>query len=73
MPSREQTEAESYARAYDKLVGKTVKAIVVTKDYDFVGLDFGNKLVAWIQCDPEGNGHGFLAIEVMNKKPVLPI
>ena len=69
MANREQIEAEAYAREYEQLVGKTVKSIVVTKDYDFVGLDFGNKLIAWIQCDPEGNGHGFLAIENMNKKP----
>jgi len=61
------SEAEAYAKAYQALVGKTVKRVVKTFEDDCVGLDFGDGLIAWVQSDPEGNGMGFLAIEQEGK------
>ena len=52
------SEAEAYAKAYQPLVGKTVKRVVVREDREWVGLDFGDGLIAWVQSDPEGNGMG---------------
>jgi len=60
------SEAEAFAREYRQLIGMTVADVVMTPASDFVGLVFtckGKRKIAWVQCDPEGNGHGFLAIE----------
>lgn len=54
-----------------KLIGCEVTHVVNTPDEDdehFYGLRFFNKktkkvYIAWIQCDPEGNGPGFLNID----------
>jgi hypothetical protein len=36
-------------------------------DQAVYGLRFSGGLIAWIQCDPEGNGPGFLSIEKEGK------
>ena len=59
------TEAEYNAKECDKLVGKKVTGICLDADKEFMGLVFGD-IIAWVQCDSEGNGGGFIAIE---KKP----
>lgn len=54
-----------------KLVGCEVTHLVETpegEDEHFYGLRFFNPktkkvYIAWIQCDPEGNGPGFLNID----------
>jgi len=47
-----------------QLKGKTVKAINVDDQDDRVyGLEFEDGTTAWILCDPEGNGPGFLDIQ----------
>jgi len=50
---------------YKQLIGKTIKGIAVSQNLDFqdIGLEFMDGTVAWVQCDPEGNGPGFLAID----------
>jgi hypothetical protein len=50
-----------------RLVGKTVVGLVRDGGSSYTdecwGLRFSDGTVAWIQCDPEGNGPGFLAID----------
>lgn len=60
---------------YKKLVGMKVMGIVVDPGEDgFIPMVFGIQLsgttkgkkkniIAWILCDPEGNGPGFLSVE----------
>lgn len=59
---------------YQKLKGKTVKAVVTDghkgRDECF-GLQFTDDTIAWIMCDPEGNGPGFLDIQPV-QKPLQP-
>jgi len=61
-------------RAAAPLRGATVEAI--TDDGGFVGLVFrcadGQQRVAWVQRDPEGNGPGWLEIEVTKLPPSPP-
>ena len=49
------------------LVGKTVKELAVDPEgvdgEPVFGLAFTDGTVAWIMCDPEGNGPGFLDLE----------
>ena len=54
----------AYFKHYSKLIGKQIKR-VVHDDADQVafGLEFTDGTIAWIMCDPEGNGPGFLDIE----------
>ena len=51
---------------YGKVVGKTVAKVVMdAADHgvgEIYGLMFTDGTVAWILCDPEGNGPGFLEI-----------
>jgi len=50
-----------------QLLGARILGIVISGDaddeYSCYGLRLNSGKVAWIQCDPEGNGPGFLAIE----------
>ena len=57
---------------YKILVGKTVRAVCVSKPdlsdefgsrENEYGLLFTDGTAAWIMCDPEGNGPGFLDIQ----------
>jgi hypothetical protein len=52
-------------RYYSALVGKTVKAVVESRSSGQVcfGLEFTDGTIAWIDCDAEGNGPGFLKIQ----------
>jgi hypothetical protein len=56
---------DTYAAHYAQLVGKTVKAVVRDgKGWDATyGLEMASGEIAWILCDPEGNGPGFLEIQ----------
>lgn len=59
---------DPFVKEYKQLTGKTVKRVVTSDmsggDSDAVyGLEFTDGTVAWILCDPEGNGPGFLSIE----------
>lgn len=49
------------------LVGATIHAIIKTSDSEAFGLKVqlanGDFRSVWIECDPEGNGPGHLAIE----------
>ena len=57
-----------------QLVGRKIVDVVYSGDegpdneFEFVGLVFDDDAVAWILCDPEGNGPGHLDIE--RSKPV---
>lgn len=57
----------AYEKEYSKLIGKRVKGLVKSPPEmgmkECYGLEFTDGTVAWIMCDPEGNGPGFLAIE----------
>ena len=57
------TDADYNAKECEQFVGKKVTSVVVDEDHEFMGLQFDNGKIAWVQCDPEGNGPGFLAIE----------
>jgi len=51
-----------------KLVGRTVVDIVGVQESDneddkVMGLMLDNGSVAWVLCDPEGNGPGFLEVQ----------
>jgi hypothetical protein len=50
---------------YRTLIGKTVSAIVMNQclGQTTYGLEFTDGTIAWIDCDPEGNGPGFLDIQ----------
>lgn len=54
----------AFMAEYSQLKGKTIKRIVVdNSDHENVyGLLFTDGTIAWILCDPEGNGPGFLEI-----------
>ncbi len=58
-------------RHYRRLLGKTVKRIVYNRSMGQTtyGLEFTDGTVAWIDCDPEGNGPGFLDIKPEAKTP----
>ena len=55
------TQADYCAKECEQLVGKKVTAVVIDKDHEFMGLKIGKK-IAWVLCDPEGNGPGHLDI-----------
>ena len=49
-----------------QLVGRNVTGLVIDTSHDMGsiwGLQFDNGLVAFILCDPEGNGPGHLEIQ----------
>ena len=49
------------------LVGYRITGAAVDQDDEFAGVILEKKgeakQIAWVQCDPEGNGLGFLAVE----------
>lgn len=53
-----------FVKKYSKLIGKQVVQVAKSDDEEpFYGLVFDDGTVAWIQCDPEGNGPGFLQLQ----------
>ena len=50
-----------------KLVGGKITDTVMTKDNENYGFvveaEDGTKKVCWVDCDPEGNGPGFISIQ----------
>lgn len=58
---------EQFMRAHlGQLVGRTVTGLVKDSSDKFApiwGLRFDDETMAFILCDPEGNGPGHLAIE----------
>jgi hypothetical protein len=69
MPKKDPPEV----RYYSTLVGKTVKAIVMNRclGQTTYGLEFTDGTIAWVDCDPEGNGPGFLDIHGRAVSPRL--
>jgi hypothetical protein len=64
--------AENYMGRYlGQLVGKTVTSLATDGEQDDSdttwGLVFSDGTIAWISCDPEGNGPGHLDIESRGK------
>lgn len=56
---------------YQQLLGKRIVQIVESTDrQSFPGFVLNDGKVVWVQCDPEGNGPGFLAIDEPNDDPV---
>lgn len=49
------------------LVGKRVERII-TDGHGLYGLGFADGTLAWILCDPEGNGPGFLSVDTSEVK-----
>ena len=63
-PIREQVRAE--VRQAQQLVGAVVESVCHTQDFSSFGLRLqgnGKTVVAWVDCDPEGNGPGHLNLE----------
>ena len=49
---------------YQQLLGRKIVQIVESTEHPPTpGLRLDDGRIAWIQCDPEGNGPGFLQIE----------
>jgi hypothetical protein len=54
---------------YQKLVGRRITGIVAYRSHELDGekpiwgLELDDRDIAWILCDPEGNGPGFLNVE----------
>ena len=72
------TRRDPMVEHLSRLVGKKIIGLAVTDEvpnYDTLyGLRLSGGLIAWIQCDPEGNGPGFLSIEQdaqAEREPVL--
>lgn len=49
------------------LVGARIEGLAYDPGSECYGLRLDNGKIAWIQCDPEGNGAGFLSIEKEQK------
>ena len=58
-------------RYYSTLIGKTVKTVVMNRclGQTTYGLEFTDGTIAWVDCDPEGNGPGFLDIQAHKQSP----
>ena len=74
MSTREQMlakERQFIVKHLAQLVGKTVKNVVHAPAEGYVeegwGLEFTDGTIAWILCDAEGNGNGWL--EIVKEKP----
>tara|TARA_Y100001951_G_scaffold72540_1_gene59439 strand:+ start:246 stop:464 length:219 start_codon:yes stop_codon:yes gene_type:complete len=67
---------DAYAKHYGQLVGWKVEQIAVDNSdenepegwYGLVFTKGKQKKIAWILCDPEGNGSGFLNIDKVEKR-----
>jgi len=46
-----------------KLLGKTITEIVITEDKESFGFKVDGETLVWVDCDPEGNGPGWLSME----------
>jgi len=58
------------AEQLKKLIGGTITDTVMTPDsesYGFVVEKDGNATVCWVDCDPEGNGAGWISMEKQKK------
>jgi hypothetical protein len=54
------------ANELKKLVGGTIVATTITEDkesYGFVVERKGKRTTCWVDCDPEGNGPGWIQME----------
>lgn len=58
-----QLENDYTIKHLKQLVGKKVTGVCVDQDGEMYGLVFTGGVVAWIMCDPEGNGPGHLDID----------
>ena len=52
----------------EKLAGRTITGAVLSSDGEGFGFrvdngEEGGSAVVWVDCDPEGNGPGWLSIE----------
>lgn len=70
----------AFEKHYEQLLGYKVAAIAVDNDNEeeewcALVLTKGNsKKIAWIACDPEGNGAGFLEISpYFGNRPVIDV
>ena len=60
-------ERDPFFEQYRKLIGRRVVGVVKSPARrtmrELYGLAFDDRTVAWVMCDPEGNGPGFLEIK----------
>lgn len=56
-------EKNFWIKHYSQLKGKTITEVHVDSEHELFALGFDDNTTAWILCDPEGNGPGFLEIE----------
>lgn len=65
----EDQELKLCLRHYGQLVGKTVRRVVYDNacGMNTFGLEFRDGTIAWILCDPEGNGPGHL--DILERQP----
>ena len=62
--SNSQTDAEYMVdRMKKELLGRTITEIVISDDKVSFGFRVDSDLLCWVDCDPEGNGPGWLAME----------
>jgi hypothetical protein len=57
-----------------RLVGATITESILTEDgesYGFRAEKGGKSFIVWVDCDPEGNGPGWLQIEDAESTPSL--
>ena len=57
-------ENDYTSRHLSQLIGKKVKRVCLDSEREIFGLEFTDQTVAWILRDSEGNGPGFLAIDL---------
>ena len=67
------TEVDFFAGEIKQLIGFTIVDVVVTKDkesWGFIverqpvpGVSKLAEKICWVDCDPEGNGPGFIKVE----------
>ena len=66
-PKHLQTIIDSTTVHLQPLIGRTIKGLCVDTSDTGIGPCFGlrmdNGFIAWVMCDPEGNGPGHLIID----------
>ena len=64
---------DPFIEQYRRLIGRRVVGIVKSPASRIrralYGLKFDDHTVAWVMCDPDGNGPGFLEIETNPAAP----
>lgn len=45
------------------LVGKRITSLIKSPDGEHVGFLLSDDKVVWVECDPEGNGVGWLNVD----------